>query len=118
VCAARAEQARDTLDRLAGIDAQIVGDVDDILSAELGALGGLPFAADQLFGERPAAGGAASTTVRARQQVVHGVDPRVLVDLELLVRQRDEHGEGQGHASKDQDRGSDGGEAHARATRR
>ncbi len=63
--AARAEQPGDALNRLARIDAEIIGDIDDIVLAQLRALGGLSLTLDELLGEGPAPGGAAGAAVGA-----------------------------------------------------
>mgnify|MGYP002064265174 CR=1 FL=1 len=115
VLAPGAQQARNALVRLAGVDAEVSGHVLAVVFAHDRAIGGLLLARHQGLGERAASGPRTGSAIRARQQFLDAVDARVLPDPESLVDQRDDEAEKQAHAAQDQGRVENGVTAHRRA---
>jgi hypothetical protein len=73
-----------------------------------GALPGLDFAIYQLFGECPAAGGAAGPAIRSGQEFLDVVDARVFPDKEPPVGHYQDRGEQQAEPRHERDCDADG----------
>ena len=87
--AARAAQSRDALFTAPGVDLQELRDTLERFVGADRALACLDLAGDEFLGKREAARLAASATVRAGQQLVGRLDPRVFIDLEKPLRDRE-----------------------------
>jgi hypothetical protein len=100
VVAAGAGEARDALLLGADVDAEVGRDAGTPSSFETVHLPGFACPEDERLGERPAAGVAAGAAVGVRQHALDVVDPRVLGDVELALRQHQQRGEQEGEASE------------------
>ena len=104
VASAGAEKPSDTFVRLARVHAEVARNGGGAALVDHVASGGFRLAGDDLLGESATAWKAARPAVRSRQHRRHDVDSRIFPDSQLPVRERDECGEDQPHATEDLDR--------------